>query len=375
MMKTKKKRLAFYIDSMDIGGTEKALLDLVNNLSEEKYDIAVIQMAPGGKYNKLLKNTIHKKQILFIGPYQSFRFYWWGRTLLEKIPLKLAHKMLIGDGFDVEIACGYRYPTRIVSQAAKAKKVSWIHMDVSLDKNEVAEMSCEEAKEYFKGIDKFVCVSKDCERKFNDKFHFEDRTEVCYNIVSSHDIIEKSKEKPQIRLDSSYFNMVAIGRLTWQKGFDLLIQDMECIVRNHPNVRLYILGIGDDKEQLEQLIAEKNLGEYIKMPGYVENPYAVLRQADLYVCSSRHESFSLTTAESIVLEVPVISTRCTGPVELLDEGKYGILVHQEELAQTIIELLDNEERYNYYKEKVKERKEFFNITKSIQRWEELIDEL
>ena len=143
-----RKKITFYCDSMDSGGTEKATLDLVNNLSKEKYEITVVQLAPGGKYHKQLHRNIKCKEIIHVSPKKAFRLYWWARKIYNKIPIAINHKLFIGDKQDVEIACGYGYPTQIVAKSKKAKKISWIHMDVSLDRNYVSNLSREEGEEY-----------------------------------------------------------------------------------------------------------------------------------------------------------------------------------------------------------------------------------
>ncbi|MBS7182890.1 MAG: glycosyltransferase [Eubacterium sp.] len=371
----KKRKIAVYCDSMNNGGTEKATLDLVNNLPADKYDITVIQLEPGGKYQKQLAGNIKNKEILPFSPQKNFRFYWWSRRLYEKMPLGLVHKFVIGNKYDVEIGCGYGYPTRIIQKSKKAKKISWIHMDVSLDKNYVPSLTKEEGQEYFKNIDEFVCVSKDCAQKFNQKFGFDDKTKVCYNIVPGKDIQNQSLENTEIKLDKDKTNIVSIGRLTNQKGFDILIDAMKPIIEKNKNIKLYIVGEGEGHEDLSKQIERLSLEENIVLLGHVSNPYPVLKQADLYVCSSRHESFSLTVAESLILEVPVVSTRCTGPIELLDNGKYGLLTeHGSEDIQKAIELLiEDRDKLCYYKEMAKKRKKFFDVDNGVKEWEKVLD--
>lgn len=370
-----KKKIAFYCDSMNNGGTEKATLDLVNNLSADKYDITVIQLEPGGKYQKQLASHIKNKEILPFNPQMNFRYYWWSRRLYEKMPLGLVHKLIIGNKYDVEVGCGYSYPTRIIQKSKKAKKISWIHMDVSLDKNYVPGLTKEEGREYFKNVDEFVCVSKDCAKKFNQKFGFDDKTKVCYNIVPGKDIQNKSLENTEINLEKNKFNIVTMGRLTNQKGFDILIDAMQPIIEKNSNVKLYIAGEGEEYENLLKQINSSGLNKNVILLGHIANPYPILKQADLYVCSSRHESFSLAVAESIILEVPVISTRCTGPVELLDDGKYGVLTGHEkdDLKEAIESLIEDRDKLSYYKEMTNRRKEFFNVENSVKEWEKILD--
>lgn len=370
----KKKKILFYCDSMDNGGTEKATLDLVNNLSKDKYDITVIQLNPGGKYQKQLAKHIKNKEIL---PFKSGkRCYWWARRIYEKMPLGLVHKMVIGNKYDIEIGCGYGYPTRIVQKSKKARKISWIHMDVTLDKNYVPSLTKEEGEKYFKNIDEFICVSKDCAEKFNEKFGFENKTKVCYNIVPIDKIKNESREKAKVELDKDNFNIVSIGRLTNQKGFDILIDAMKPIIDKNKKVMVYIMGEGEDHENLSNQIKKLKLDKNIFLLGHVENPYPTLRQADVYLCSSRHESFSLTVAESIILEVPVISTKCTGPIELLENGKYGMLIGHKSLdiKKAVESIVDDHNKLEHYKKISIERKEFFDVKSNIKKWEEILDD-
>ena len=371
----KKKKIAIYCDSMNNGGTEKATLDLVNNLSKDKYEITVIQLEPGGKYQKQLASHIKNKHILPFSPQKNFRYYWWFRRLYEKLPLALVHKLVIGNKYDIEIGCGYGYPTRIIQKSKNARRISWIHMDVSLDKNYVSNLTKEEGQEYFKDVDEFVCVSNDCAKKFNKKFGFTEITEVCYNVVPVQEIETKSKEKTEIIFDRDKINIVSIGRLTNQKGFDILIEAMAPIIRQNKQVMLYIIGEGEDFENLAKQISELGLEKNISLLGHVSNPYPVLKQADMYVCSSRHESFSLTVAESLILGIPVISTKCTGPIELLDNGKYGVLTDHGtcNIQEAISNLISDKDELNYYKEMAHERKSFFEVKQSIKRWENILD--
>lgn len=370
-MKQKNKiRIAFYTDSFNKGGTEKATLDLINNMDYSKFDVTLIQFFPKGEYRKQLNSKIHKKCRLLFQEKTSFRLSWWMRNLFNRIPIKLAHKILIGDKYDVEVACGYGYPTKLVSSSACAKKIAWIHMDVEVDKNQVARMTKEEGQAYFSRIDKIICVSKDCEKKFNQKFALSDKTCVCYNVVLQDEIMKKANEQ-QISFDNDDFHIIAVGRLTWQKGFDILLRVHKRLLGEGIRNQVYIFGEGEDYKKLKFYIDENQLSETAHLMGYCPNVYPYMKAADLYVCSSRHESFSLTVAESICVGTPILSTKCAGPVELLDYGKYGMLVENEEevLYNGLKELVQNSESLAKFKESCQIRKDFFDKEQTVQKWE------
>ena len=319
----KKIRVAFFIEIFDKGGTEKATLDLINSLSTEKYDLTLIQFFAKGECSEQLKKHIRKRSNMIFSEKFSFRLSWWSRNFFRRIPLNLSHKILIGDRYDVEIGCGYEFPTKLVSYSKHAKKISWVHMDVLQDKNNVPSMTKEEGQEYFKNIDNIVCVSNNCEKNFNIKFGLEEKTKVAYNVVLEDEIINKSKVIiPDYSKDA--INLVAVGRLEKEKGFDRLIEALGLL--KSKKIHLYIVGEGREKYNLEAQIRELDLCDRVVLLGHMANPYPYIRYADLYVCSSWHESYSLTIAESLILETPVLSTNCAGPKELLQNGKYGLLV-------------------------------------------------
>lgn len=374
-MKAKKKKIVFYTDSFNRGGTEKATLDLINNLDPNKYDLTLIQFFPYGEYRKQLKSYIHKKSIMLFKEYFSNFISWRGRRFFEKLDGKLAHKILIGDGYDIEIACGYEFPTKLISHSKCSKKISWVHMDVSLDKNKVPDMTKEEGQEYFKNIDKIVCVSKDCERKFNEKFGLQDKTSVCYNVVLAEEILEKSKDKT-FEFEKENINIVATGRLTKPKGFDRLLKVHNKLIDEGCKHNLYIIGEGEEYETLKQYIKETGIEDTAFLLGYKSNPYPYIKEADIFVCSSRQESFSLVVAESLILGTPVVSTLCTGPVELLNNGEYGLITENDEeaLYEGLKKVICDKALREKLSAKALARREFFDSKNSVANWEKILDD-
>ncbi len=370
-----KKKITFYCDSMDKGGTEKATLDLVNNLSSDKYDITIVQLSKGGYYQQFLKDGIKIKEIIPVSPEKSFKWYWRLRNLYNKIPARINHKLFIGDNQDIEVACGYGYPNVIVSKSKKAKKILWVHMDVSLDKNRVSLLTKEQGQEYFKNIDRIICVSYECEEKFNEKFDLKEKTETIYNIVPTKTIRELANKETNISFSKRDFNIVSIGRLTWQKGYDLLIDEIEILIKKEKSIHLFIIGEGEEYNSLLNKIRMKGLDDYISLLGYVDNPYPLIKKADLYVCSSRHESFGLTIAESMVLGTPVLSTKCTGPNEILKEDYYGKQVDNQKgsIASGIADLIKNKNILSEYSDRGYNRIDIFDKQKIIKSWEKVVD--
>jgi glycosyltransferase involved in cell wall biosynthesis len=132
--------------------------------------------------------------------------------------------------------------------------------------------------------------------------------------------------------------ILAIGRLTKQKGFDTLIRAFS-EVRKQRQVHLLILGEGEDRVPLTNLIKELNLDTEVRLPGFVSNPYPYLVNASLFVLSSRWEGLPTVLVEALYCEVPIIATDCpSGSREILKDGKYGRLVPVEDIDGLIREI-------------------------------------
>ena len=126
---------------------------------------------------------------------------------------------------------------------------------------------------------------------------------------------------------------------------------------------------------IKEKISELDMKDNVQLLGFKENPYPYIKEADLFVCASIHESYCLVVAESLVVGTPVVSTMCTGPIELLDNGRYGLLVENSEngLCAGIREMVNTPEKLSEYKNKTKDRREFFSIEESMKAWEEIFE--
>lgn len=173
-----------------------------------------------------------------------------------------------------------------------------------------------------------------------------EKIKVVYNPVITDLILIKAKEP----INHPWFQntdtkiIVSVGRLENQKDFATLIHALEVINGNLP-IRLVILGEGSQRDHLQSIIDKLGLNEIVDMPGYVENPYPYLKQASVFVLSSKYEGFPGVLVEALACGVPVISTDCpSGPAEILEYGKYGKLVPvggSNEMAVAIKETIDH----------------------------------
>jgi glycosyltransferase involved in cell wall biosynthesis len=158
--------------------------------------------------------------------------------------------------------------------------------------------------------------------------------QVIFNPIVTPEVFEKAAEP----LEDPWFRpgeppvLLAVGRLTGQKAFDVLLEAF-ARVRIHHDARLLILGEGDDRPLLERQIGELNLSGCVRMPGFVSNPYQYMARAAAFVLSSRWEGLPTVLVEAMALTPSIIATDCpSGPMEILKNGKYGQMVPVDDAA-------------------------------------------
>lgn len=196
-----------------------------------------------------------------------------------------------------------------------------------------------------------------------------------YNPLDELSIKTRSLEKIDDLTISSKFKIVTVGRLVAPKGYDRLLKVHKQLIDEEFNYELWIIGEGSRRKELEKYISDNNLNESVRLLGFKENPYKYIKECDLFVCSSRVEGFSLAIAEAFILGLPVISTDCSGPNELLDFGTYGLLTENNDMAlyEGLKQLLSDKKKLDYYKKQALERGSQFNLKKSIEEIQEVFN--
>lgn len=375
-------KVLFFLESLGGGGAEKVLVNLIKGLDKSKYNITVKVMSDVGVYNDEIAEIIKCKSIISGKNYGKniFHniFYKIKYKLIYLLPKKIIYKIIAREKYDVEVAFIEGFATAVISESKNklSKKIAWIHVD-PIERNYADGYfkNLEEHSQCYKKFDKIVCVSKSVERSAIKKYGITlNNIMTQYNPIDEDDIKKRANEKINI-LDSSAIKFITIGRLVEQKGYDRLIRVIKRLKEEYDGVfQLLILGDGEKKKQLEEYIKENKLTNIVKLQGFVKNPYPYLKNSDLFICSSRAEGYSLVIAESLILNVPVISTKCSGPNELLDFGKYGMLVENDEdsLYLGLKNIIDDRNKLKELKKKSQKRSEIFNYKKTIERIEKKI---
>jgi glycosyltransferase involved in cell wall biosynthesis len=184
-------------------------------------------------------------------------------------------------------------------------------------------------------------------------------------------------DHPWYRADEDV--IIAIGRLGSEKGFHYLVRAIALLRKEEVACKLLILGEGQERKTLEELIARLGLQECVELAGFQQNPYKYLIRSRIFVLSSLYEGFPNVLLEALALGIPSVATRClTGPEEIISDGVNGILVppaDERMLADAVRRLLQDEDLRGRLGEEGKKRAEDFGVEKIVRRFEGLIESL
>lgn len=368
-------KILFFIDSISGGGAEKVLRNLVNNMDQSKFDITVQTINDSVKADTLLKDGIRYKTInRFKNRILNKLYQYWIRLCAE---LKILYPLYIKDDYDIEVAyleCG---PTKIIASSTnkKAVKIAWVHCD--LEKKEGFGDSIERIRKYYEKYDKIVCVSQSVKQSFKKLLGKDMGTTVLYNVNDENEILEKAELSIPFQRKGSGELIVAVGRLTRQKGFDRLIEACRLLRDKGYSFELWILGQGSEREKLEELIRKYRLEDRISLLGFVENPYPYIKKADILVCSSRYEGLSTVVTEGLILGKAIVTTACTGMKELLGDSEYGIITEDNShaLFNGIKEMLNTPDLLENYAGKAKQRGNLFKKRATVEVTENFFEHI
>ena len=364
-------KILFLIHDLGQGGAEKVLVNLVNNMDHTKFDITVMALFGGGINEKFLSPNVHYRSI--------FKKMLPANSQIMKLfsPAHL-HNQWIKDKYDIEVSYLEGPSSRIISGCPypETKKISWIHVEQhSIENVSYAFKNSVEAVNCYNAFDRIICVSKFVKDDFCSIVDYKDEPKVLYNTVESDMIRKNSSESADEILEDSLIRLVAVGTLKESKGYGRMLEIMKRLHEEGYPIHLYILGEGPMKEKMQQYIQQQKLEKCVTLLGYQTNPYKYIAKCDLFLCASFAEGFSTAVTEALILGVPVCTVKVSGMTELLGEhNEYGIVTDNdaEALYKGVKQLLDSQEKLNYYREKAKERGFAFNTEHTVKCVEDML---
>lgn len=377
------KKVLFITESLGRGGMERIQVDIANALVRNGYDVTLIIYGKAEELRSELDARVTYKniernplKIMRSIPY-IHRFYKKDKWETRTSPRSLYKYYVGNEKYDVEIGF-YRGPSiKIISGSPnrKSKKIAWVHTDVKLCDPKSLTLffnGIDEVKKAYSKFDNIVCVSNKAKESFIDLFGLEEKLLTVYNMISVEKIRKKSLE--ECELHKRKFTFVSVGRQIPDKGYDRLLCAVKKLNEEGFDFDLWLIGGGRAEAELREFAKENKLNNVV-FAGFQTNPYKYVKQCDVFICSSKREGFNIAVAESLALGVPVLTTCCTGPTEILDDGKYGIIVDNSEngIYLGMKEILSNPNKISEYKVNCQKRAEFFDEENIMEQIIELIE--
>jgi glycosyltransferase involved in cell wall biosynthesis len=370
-----KKKILFIMNNLHCGGAEKALISLLENIDYSLFHVDLFLFKHEGiflgklpKQVNLIKEPMEYKYFdmplkkavigcikqgrIDIALFRVFAGYIFkneqNRARCEQRAWKFISKSLQSINKQFDVAIGYLENNPVyfcVDKVNAHKKIGFIHNDYDR-----LGMDPDLDIKYFNKLDSIVTVSEGCVEILKKRFPlYNDKIELMFNIVSPNVIKKMSIE--EIDLQRSGIKITSVGRLHYQKGFEMAVEACEMLVRNGYRVTWYVVGEGEERNKLEQLIRDKNLEKVFILVGLKENPYPYIRQCDIYVQTSLYEGRCLTITEAKILNKPIVSTNFKVIYDQIDNEINGIVVNQDSTSiyEGIKKLIDDEGLRNQLK--------------------------
>lgn len=380
-------KIKFYVESFLVGGIEKVLLQYLKNIDSENNDITLII---GYKQNELerLKSDIpsnvkveyvladdmyctlkKKKAIGKLSKIEKLKME--GTSWLRKIKIRKRLKELISPE---DVIVDFDMTLSPFMKEFKNKKVTFCHFSLK-NYHRGIERRLKKLGNRLNDYDKVIVISDEMKKEAIEMFPFLEKKLVrIYNSFNFDEIYKLANENIDKDLEGQY--ILAIGRLEeTQKDFTTLIKAYSKIC-NEVEESLYIIGDGRHREQLESLTKDLKIENRVKFLGFRTNPYPYLKRANLFVHSSKFEGLPTVIIEAMILKKMIIATDCpTGPSELLNNGKNGILVeigNIDEMADNMKKVLLNKEVQKEYLKNSEEKLKEFDAKLVIREFENIL---
>ena len=375
------KKLLIFVDALYEGGVSKVLLDLLENINKDKYDITVMTLYNQGIYIDNVKKYAKYKYCFDIPDADDnslkaklYRKYWGG---MLRLPESFMYKWFVKEKYDIEIAFMHGWSTKFISGSnnKNSKKIAWVHVDlVTWNRVDGVFKNLDHHKNAYSKFHEVLCVSKIVKDGVEKKYGVKN-AKVIYNPINREKILKLSNEKIDDIKPTNKFKLISVGRLSEEKGDDRLLKVFKQLDDEGFDLGLTIVGSGEKYNELTNYIEQNNLKDKVFLLGYRDNPYKYVKNSDLFVCSSISEGFSLVIGEAMAVGIPVISVECPGPNEVIGFGEYGMLVNNDEssLCNGIKMLIDDKKLYDTYRTKAIERGRMFSIGGFIEEVEDILN--
>lgn len=333
-------KVALFITNLEGGGAERVLVTLANQFATYGHQVDFLLAEKRGVYLKELSPTVRVIDLAASRMARTLRPLM--HYLRAETPEGILSSLPYPNLFSILAARLTRARTNVVVREANTPSLR-VRQAQSL-KDQIGERWITHFA--YPYADWVVAVSKGVQ---SDLYRYKriprERIVLIYNPAYTQRMLQLREEPvahPWLAAGQPPV-VLGVGRLDPQKDFATLLRAF-ALVRAHRPARLIILGEGPLRQELETLAQQLGIASEVSMPGFVENPFAYMRRAAVFVLSSRYEGFPNVLVQAMACGCPVVSTDCpSGPSEVLDGGRYGHLVpvgDAKAMAEAVLRVLD-----------------------------------
>lgn len=363
-------KILFLINTLGGGGAERVLVNLVNNMDPQQWDITVETMFGGGVNAALLHENIH--YIHKDAPCPRGIAY-----LFRLFSAKQLYRFFIGDAkYDLLVAYMHGAQVKVLAGCPdpRVKKIAWLH-NGNPETGTFFKFwwSKKTAFSVYASFDRIVGVSGTVADAFSAYTGIPGIATV-YNTNDTVRIRALSSEEPPEWFAKQTCRIVSLGRISAEKGYDRFFSVCERLHAEGYRFEATVVGDGEDAETLRKRVEKANANEWFHLAGFRNNPYPFIARADLFVCPSRQEGLSTAVLEAVILGVPVVSTDVSGAKEILGEkNEFGLVTENSEagLYEGMRRMLSEPALLAHYRAQAAKRAPFFETKETVRQAETL----
>ena len=329
-----KKKILFGITSLKLGGAERVLVDIVNNICD-KYDITILTMYNKGEFESELNEKI-KLISMFDKTYDDF-------SVIEKkmLSLKLVNKLsrskmyhdVVKEDYDIEVSFLEGPIAWILSTSSKVRKIAWVHNDIRdvFGKGRKAESKKKLSGECYKNYETLIFVSQDNLDKFKLQYpDAENKMQVIYNYLNTDLVLEKANREEVKDMKDDLVSFVQVSRIVPQKALFRLLDVHERLIKDKYMHRVYIVGDGLEMAELMNKVQEKKLEDTFVVLGKRQNPYPYIKKGDYFMLTSYYEGYPMVLLEGKALNKYILITDSAARETLIGYEDNSMIVDNSE---------------------------------------------
>jgi len=329
-----KTKVLFFLPNLHGGGAERVSVNIIKQLDIKKFDITLVLVQKEGEFLELIPDYINiinlnSKKVMF----SIFSL----RKVLVDLNPDILYTTSLRTHIVVYLALkGIKNKPTVINRSPNSPKLL-------IENNQLSYIWKKLLEKAYLNANIIIAQTPEMQKEISSLHHIDaEKIVVLLNPIDIN-TMEKKVESTINPFKPEFINVIAAGRLTEQKGFDILIKSFEKVISKNNKFRLHIIGHGlsKEKETLESLISSCNMNEYIKLLGFQKNPYKFFYYSNLYVLSSKWEGLPNTVLENLYFHKPIVATRCIPYMDtLINDGKNGLLVAVADIEALALAILN-----------------------------------